>query len=326
MDLIDRYIGAIARRLPADQADDIVAEIRDDLLTRQEARENALGRPLDKSEVSALIKDVGHPLIVASRYRPRQYLIGPDAFPFFVATLRVVAMFLAIAFAVAAASSVVFGHADIAHAVIGATSNLLSSAVFGFGTVVAIFYALERAGFPADYLAKWRPQDLPEIKDKQPSAWGSAFEVAIGVYFILWWCGLVPFPAYYGNVKELVFIPDPIWTTVWWPVLALMVARLIFTIVQWLRPRWKAVRAALSVATAAGALALCGVIYGAGHWLTFSGTIAHGDIADIDRSVNLAIHWAIILIGAMWVWQCLQELWQLATSRPRPVGGGCGAR
>ena len=56
MDLIDRYIGAIARRLPADQADDIVAEIRDDLLTRQEARENALGRPLDKSEVSALIR------------------------------------------------------------------------------------------------------------------------------------------------------------------------------------------------------------------------------------------------------------------------------
>ena len=77
---------------------------------------------------------------------------------------------------------------------------------------------------------------------------------------------------------------------------------------------------------AAPALALCGVIYGAGHWLTFSGTIAHGDIAEIDRSVNLAIHWAIILIGAMWVWQCLQELWQLATSRPSPVGGGRGAR
>ena len=68
MDLIDRYLAAIARRLPADKADDIVAEIRDDLLTRQEAREDTLGRPLDKSEVSALIKDVGAVAIEGGRW------------------------------------------------------------------------------------------------------------------------------------------------------------------------------------------------------------------------------------------------------------------
>ncbi|MGN6818513.1 MAG: hypothetical protein ACTHJR_07565 [Sphingomonas sp.] len=316
MDLIDRYLAAIARRLPADKAEDIIAEIRDDLLTRQEAREEALDRPLDKSEVAALVKDMGHPLIIASRYRPRQYLIGPDAFPFFVMALRIVAMFLVVVFAIDAASGVVFGHVDPIRAIARACTDILSSAMLGFGTVVAIFYALERGGFPADYLAKWRPQELPEVKDKQPSTWGSAFEVAIGGYFILWWCGLVPFPTYYGNVKGLVLTPDPVWASVWWPVCALMVARLIYTIVQWLRPRWKAVRAVLSVGTAAGGLALCGVIYRAGHWLTASGTITHGDIAAIDRSVNLAIHWAIVVVGAIWVWQCLQELWLLATSRP----------
>lgn len=322
MDLIDRYLAAIARRLPADKADDIVAEIRDDLLTRQEVREDALGCPLTRDEVSGLIKDMGHPLIVASRYRPQQYLIGPDAFPFFVATLRIVAIFLVVAFAVTAASNVVFGHADIGHAIGRAISNLLSSAMLAFGTVAAIFYALERTGFPAEHLAKWRPQDLPEVKDKQPSAWGSAFEVAAGVYFILWWCGVVPFPGYYTNVQGLILTPDPIWTAIWWPVLALMVARLVYNVIQWLRPRWKVVRGILSVATTAGALALLGVIYRAGHWLTASGTLAHGDVADVDRSVNIGIHWAIITIGAIWVWQCLQELWVLATSRtlvPRRV-------
>ena len=322
MDLIDRYLAAIARRLPADKADDIVAEIRDDLLTRQEVREDALGRSLDRKEVAALIKDVGHPLVVASRYRPQQYLIGPDAFPFFVATLRIVAIFLALAFAVTAASSVVFGHADIAHALGRAVSNLFSSAMLAFGTVAAVFYALERTGFPADHLAKWRPQDLPEVKDKQPNVWGSAFEVAIGVYFILWWCGLVPFPAYYGNVKGLVLTPDPIWTAVWWPVLALMVARLVYNVVQWLRPRWKMVQAALAVGTAAGGLALLGVIFQAGHWITASGTLPADQLADINQGVNVGIHWAIIVCGVIWVWQCLQELWRLATSRP----GGTGVR
>lgn len=322
MDLIDRYLAAIARRLPANKADDIVAEIRDDLLTRLEVREDALGRPLNKKEVAALIKDMGHPLIVASRYRPQQYLIGPDAFPFFVATLRIVAMFLAVAFAVTAASSVVFNHAGIGHAIGHAASNLFSSAMLAFGTVAAVFYALERTGFPADHLAKWRPQELPEVKDKQPNPWGAAFEVAVGVYFILWWCGLVPFPAYYGNVKGLVLAPDPVWTTIWLPVLVLMVARLVYNIVQWLRPRWKAVRALLSVATAAGAVALLGLIYQAGHWMTATGTLPADQLVDIDRGVNIGIRWAIVVVGAIWVIQCLKELWELATARSRGTGLG----
>ena len=317
MDLIDRYLAAIARRLPADKADDIVAEIRDDLLTRIEAREDKAGRPLDKGEVSDLIKEMGHPLLVASRYRPQQYLVGPDAFPFFVATLRIVAMFLAVAFAVTAASRVVFGHADVARAVAQALGDLVNSAITGLGIVTVIFFVLERTGFPANHVAKWRPQELPEVKDKQPSTWGSAFEVAAGVYFILWWCGLVPFPGYYSNVKGLTLTPDPIWAALWWPVLALMVARLVYNVVQWLRPRWKLVRGVLSVATAAGGLALLGIIYQAGHWLTAGGTIPGGDIAEIDRSVNLGIRWAIVMVGAIWVWQCLQELWTLVTGRPR---------
>lgn len=317
MDLIERYLAAIARRLPAAKADDIVAEIRDDLLTRIEAREEKAGRPLDKSDVSGLIKEMGHPLLVASRYRPQQYLVGPDAFPFFVATLRIVAMFLAVAFAVTAASRIAFGHADVMRAVAQALGDLVNSAITGLGIVTAIFFVLERTGFPANHIAKWRPQDLPEVKDKQPSPWNSAFEVAVGVYFILWWCGLMPFPGYYGNVKGLTLTPDPVWTALWWPVLALMVARLVYNIAQWLRPRWKWVRGVLSVATATGALALLGILYQAGHWLTAGGTIPGGDIAEVDHSVNLGIRWAIVVVGTIWVWQCLQELWALVTSRPR---------
>jgi hypothetical protein len=127
----------------------------------------------------------------------------------------------------------------------------------------------------------------------------------------------VPFPGYYSNVKGLTLTPDPIWLALWWPVLALMVARLVYNIVQWLRPRWKLVRGVLSVATATGGLALLGILYRAGHWLTAGGTVPGGDIAEIDRSVNLGIRWAIVVVGAIWVWQCLQELWTLVTSRPR---------
>lgn len=312
MDLIDRYLAAIARRLPADKATDIVAEIRDDLLSRQEAREDALGRPLDRHEVSALIKDMGHPLIVAARYRPAQYLIGPDAFPFFVATLRIVAMFLVVALAVGAAANVMFGHASVVHAVSQSVTGLFSSAMLALGTVVAVFYALERGGFPADHLRKWRPEQLPETRDKQPSAWGSAFEVAVGLYAILWWCGLAPLPLLHTNVKGLTLTPDPFWVTLWWPVLALMVARLIYNLVQWLRPRWKVARGTLSVATAIGGLTLLAVIHQAGHWITLrSATMPAHELVELDEAVNLGLRVAIVVVAVGWVLQCLKELWQL---------------
>lgn len=316
MDLIDRYLAAITRRLPADKATDIVAEIHDDLLSRQEAREGALGRPLDRREVSALIKDMGHPLIVAARYRPAQYLIGPDAFPFFVATLRIVAMFLVVALAVGAAANVMFGHASVVRAVSQSVTGLFSSAMLALGTVVAVFYALERGGFPADHLRKWRPEQLPETRDKQPSAWGSAFEVAVGLYAILWWCGLAPLPLLHTNVKGLTLTPDPFWLTLWWPVLALMVARLIYNLVQWLRPRWKVARGTLSVATAIGGLALLAVIHQAGHWVSLrSATMSQHELTGLDQSVNLGLGIAIIFVALGWMLQCLKELWQLTRAR-----------
>jgi hypothetical protein len=316
MDLIDRYLAAIARRLPADKAADIVAEIRDDLLSRQEAREEALGRPLDQGEVSALIKETGHPLIVAARYRPPQYLIGPDAFPFFVATLRIVAMFLVVALAVGAAASVVFGHMPLVRAVMQSVTGLLSSAMLGFGTVVAIFYALEQAGFPADHLRRWRPEQLPEARDRQPGAWGPAFETAVSLYVILWWCGLVPLSLVYTNVTGLTLVPDPFWASLWWPLLALMVARLASNLVQRLRPRWKAMRGVLSVATAAGGIALLGVVYQAGHWLSArSAQMSPHKLIELDRVVNLGLRVAIVVVGAIWLVQCLREVWQLARAR-----------
>ena len=48
MDLIERYLAAISRNLPAKQAGDITAELRDVLLSRVEDREATLSRPLTK--------------------------------------------------------------------------------------------------------------------------------------------------------------------------------------------------------------------------------------------------------------------------------------
>ncbi|HEX3406116.1 MAG TPA: hypothetical protein VHS81_02665, partial [Caulobacteraceae bacterium] len=87
MDLIDRYLESVRLLLPLEQRDDIAAELRDILMTRREEKAEALGRDLTRQEDEALLKEFGHPLAVAGRYGPQQYLIGPELYPIFMFVL-----------------------------------------------------------------------------------------------------------------------------------------------------------------------------------------------------------------------------------------------
>ena len=323
MDLIDRYLSAIRWNLPRGvRADDVIAELRDVIASRIEEREAALDRPLTRSEISAVLRDFGHPLVVAAGYGERQWLIGPDLFPFYFFVLKVV---LAISVAMSVLSAVVTDLSSdqplvrtLAHAVGNGWWSLLANA----GLVTLIFAVIERTGGLAGYLRQWKPENLPDPGDlrmKPRRAWESLFEVAVGIAFILWWIGAIRLPMAYSNVKGLTLTPDPIWTAMWTPVLALAIAWVVRDMVAWLRPRWKAARAILMVGTTAGALALLAVIHRAGHWVTpASTTIDAAKLARLDYSLNLSIRWAIVIAGVIWLAQCAQELWRLTRARPLP--------
>src|SRR5690349_17108068 len=95
MDLLDRYLAAVARQLPDRQKADVTAELRDELLSKFEDEEASLGRPLERDDVERLLIDFGHPVAVAGRYRRVQHLIGPGVFPYWWATLKVVLVIVA---------------------------------------------------------------------------------------------------------------------------------------------------------------------------------------------------------------------------------------
>lgn len=322
MDLIDRYLTAIRWNLPRGaNADDVIAELRDLIASRIEDREESLDRPLGEKEISALLRDFGHPLVVAARYGTQQSLIGPDLFPFYWFSLKVVLAICAAVIAVNGALHVVTGGEPLIRAVLHGVNNVWWSLLANAGLVTLIFAVIERTGWLTSYLEQWQPEELPDlgdlkVKTKPKSAWEAVFEVAFGIAFILWWVGLIPLPIVWNNVQGLTLTPDQIWTAMWGPILALMVARLVFNLVQWLRPRWKLARGVLSVATAAGAIVVLAIIYQAGHWLTASSaTMSAGQLAEIDRSTNQGIHYAIIVVGVVWVFQCAKELWVLAMGR-----------
>ena len=55
MDLVERYLKAVAAQLPKDNREDIVAELRDEIMGRLEALEARLGRAPTDDEVEAAV-------------------------------------------------------------------------------------------------------------------------------------------------------------------------------------------------------------------------------------------------------------------------------
>src|SRR5882757_8007204 len=111
MQPLDRYLSNLAKLLPADQREDILRELSEDIRSEFEDKESELGRPLTEPEQLEILKRRGNPLQVAAGYTPNQgtlsfgpQLIGPVLFPFYV---RVLTFNLGLTFLIVGA---IFGH------------------------------------------------------------------------------------------------------------------------------------------------------------------------------------------------------------------------
>src|SRR4051812_38732142 len=104
MEMIDRYLYAVGRYLPGQRRDDILAELRANILEMAEDRAAELGRPLTLEEEEAILKQHGHPIQVAARYLPQQHLIGPTVFPYYWHILQVAFPWVALVYVVARAA------------------------------------------------------------------------------------------------------------------------------------------------------------------------------------------------------------------------------
>jgi hypothetical protein len=314
MDLIDRYLSAIRRNLPARNADDIVAELRDALASRIEDREEALGRPLDAGEIQAVIKDFGHPLVVAARFRGRQSLIGPEVFPFYLSVARIVLLAIAGVQVAIGLVQLLFGDHDPLQLLLQTIGGLSVSLLVSLAIVTLIFAILERTDFSADHIGNWNPMQLADIADRQPGPWESAAEVALGIAFLLWWTGVFRLP-YVVGAADFRIEPAPIFAQLYWPILIVAAARLVHNLIQWLRPRWRLVRGLIGGLTAVAGLVLLAMIYRAGHWATIVSTVPTAEAADLQTSLNLALKIAIVVTGVVWTFACLGGLWKLRRSR-----------
>lgn len=313
MDLIDIYLNAIRWNLPGAKADDIIAELRDLIASRIEDREEALDRPLTRDETSALLCEFGHPLIVASRYGTQQWLIGPEIFPFYFFALKIT---LAISAAMLLAVGVVrtiFAERSTVQAFVQSIDGMWWNLLAGAALVTLIFAILERTGWLTKHLQRWRPEQLPDLKDlrlKPKSLWETCFEAAMSLAFLLWWTGVIHLPAAMRPGMAVEFAP--VWTQLWWPIFAIVAGRLLLNLIQLARPRWRSLQALIATATTVAALAVLATLYHAGRLVTFlSDEMNPIKLARTQESLDMAIHIGLIATGAIWTIQWATEMWKL---------------
>jgi hypothetical protein len=247
-DLLDRYLYAVSRYLPAQRQNDLLTELAANLHSEIEDKAAALGRPLTEDEQADVLRRHGHPILVAARYQPHRSLIGPEIFPFYWFTVKRVLPLVIGIWLLVTAVSVIFGpqntpiaqRIDVGHVITG-----LFGAAFQFLAWITAGFALLEffKGHLRDELAhpKWDPRKLPKAHpiphDGPRHPWADVIASAV---FLLWLLAFPRFPVLmFGPYVawHLLNIDLPvIWHQFYWIIIAFNAIQLASKIALLARP------------------------------------------------------------------------------------------
>jgi hypothetical protein len=313
MELLDRYLQAVKFWLPAEQQDDIAAELAEDIRSQIEEREAQLGRELKQDEIEELLKQRGRPLVVAQQYLPQRDLIGKMLLPAYWFVLKLVLLcYLGPWVAVWVGMNIFSPSYRAHHLGLGAITDLyvlLANAVIAFTVVTIVFAVIERLKDSSGFLTNWSPRKLPPVRniDRIPRA-NSGFEVVFGLIFGVWWLKIL-WALTVLDTSGLAVSLAPGLHGFFWAFLPLTVANIALSAANFVRPYWtrtqRAVKAAISFTTA-GVLAVLVKVQPA---VIVSLPITRSaQVVEVTLNLTLAISFAIasvvcIVIGCVELWR-----------------------
>ena len=317
MELVERYLQAVSSYLPKTQSSDIVAELKDSLLSQIEEREAGLGRALDAEELQALIQQNGHPMLVASRYLPQQHLIGPSVYAYWWFSLRLVLIIIAIVHGllgvVAAATS-----GNPIQSLIHVSVEFAGTALVYIGIVTLVFALLDRHQVRIGFFDNWQPSKLAPVKDQLKIKRGdSLFELVFGVLFISWWLGVLPFPAFiFHDGSPLPFRLSDAWAPFWWGILALTAMDVILAAINLVYPYWKWDRLLLRVLLNVVCLSILWQLFQNGELIVLTDAGAADDNpARLAKLLNHVVQGVLGFVAVVSVIEIVQDVRRLLSLR-----------
>ena len=219
-DLLDRYLYAIGQELPAEQRDDVKAELRS-LLTEQLDERIAEGVPAETA-ATELLQSFGKPDDVAMQYGPQgRYLIGPHFYPYFLFFAKLNCYIVTGIYILAWILGFASGNTRLpeflrADSIIGWFAELAELLAVNLAFMVAVFAILERVTkpgeAPSEKKKEWNPAELEAVPAKndpdrisEPGLIGKIYVIvalAVLLNFFPAWFGI-----FIGSGKSLMVVP-----------------------------------------------------------------------------------------------------------------------
>jgi hypothetical protein len=327
MDLLNRYLNAVAILLPRRERDDIVSEIRETLLSQIEERQGELKRVLSTDDVVALIKDYGHPLAVAGQYRTSRSLIGPALQPFYVLALQTT-------LGIALLAHVIWASVALA---LGETPGRVVSFLLSSGWIVGMYLVgactfslwildrlgavLQRRGVGRWLSRAWTPRHLPPASAQNVGAWARAlYELLFLAMVFLWAVGAGLWPAFQpaAPTGELVWL-TPAWTRFGQLMIAVALAQVLILAAGAVRPDWVRVRTVGDAAVKLAALGAVGWFVSQRPWFDVSAlppTVGEATSASLDAAIVVGF----IPLAVLAATGLALDIARLVQSAPTPAG------
>jgi hypothetical protein len=339
MELLDRYLESVKKHLPWQRQDDIIAELRANLESQLEEKEEALGRPLTQAEAEEWLKQLGAPIQVAAGYQPQQYLIGPAFYPTYRYVLKLACSWATIIYAIVTVVQVFATQNPSNTALLDAVLHLPWVLMMAAAWVTLIFAAIEftvARGYvvlPAfcSPSPNWTPGSLPPLTHdaaagKKPRSFAQAVaEVVFGILFLGWLLLIPQHPwllmgpgAYW--LKTSPFELAPVWMQFYWCVVALNVLQVGWKIERLWRGRWQESHPMAHIVFKAVALIPTLLLLNAPDHITI--LLRHPEV-DLPRlgsqldAINHYVHTGALVITAIAVVQLAWDLGRLSMNAYR---------
>jgi hypothetical protein len=325
MQIVDRYLQSVKTCLQTAQADDIIKELSENIYAQIEDKESELQRSLTEAEIETILKQHGHPLVVASRYRQEQrsvsfgrQIIGPALFPFYIRVLQfnlgLTSLVLLVIFAALFASGQPIGSWP---------QVFIDQLLIQFTAVTLIFWAMDkhftkspdswdpRRPYRVHHPALTAPEDGPRI----PRA--KSISHLISLLVALFWLRAVQ------HYQFLIFGPgaaflslSPVWSRFYVPIVALLLLAMAHTAINVLRPDWVRFHWLMSAITRAGGLVLCYFLLTAGNLVVSANITRAADYEHVIRIVNQAFYYCILFTAVISIVHLAKDIRRLVSSGP----------
>ena len=293
MELLEQYLNVIKMYLPRDQRDDIINELRENLLSEMEEREAEMDRPLNENEQEDILQRYGHPQLVAKRYAPVQpnltfgrQLIGPAIFPIYVKMLWIV-----------------LGGMVIVHAVLAILGKSPGVGPF-LHSIFWTFVSVTLVSILNEFIHKKTEQywQLPGMHYFPLAKWIPVTGFFVLIAITLWWAVVPFYPWLVLGAAARKMELTVTWHFFYWPVLLLLLLNTVQRGVFLLRPKWMWFSMAIRLVI----YFICfGMLY---FILDGYPYVSVSDMATFDPGIDTLVHntnqiiYGILLVGAPLYW------------------------